>query len=195
MRTLTTALILTASMYLCTGVFVSTLYGQGSPARQTVLQMLTGYEYMPSKADLEALGPGVPATLIDIARDPHTLKRQRIRALELLRHYPDRSEVQTFLAGLLLQKGLPAGVLRSTIKTLGRTGKGKSIDTIKPYLSSEDVHIREAAAQALLDAHDPSAKRLLDAAAAKESRPYLKKRLMEMSRKLENDSPKEDRFR
>src|SRR4030095_16305719 len=101
--------------------------GQSGPSRQTVLDMLSGYEYIPSGHELEALGPEVPRILMQIVQDPCAKTYHRLRALSLLQHYPDNQEVTTFLTTLLAKKELPSGFRRATLLTLGHTAKGKDI--------------------------------------------------------------------
>ena len=171
---------------------VSLALGQSAPSRQTVLNMLSGYEHLPSTQELEALGPEVPSLLIQIVQDAGVKKYHRLRALSLLQHYPDNPEVTTFLTNLLSENDLPSGFRRATLLALGHTAKGKAIGTLTPYLSSADVHVREAAAQALMATNDPSVGAILKAAAEKELEPFLKKHLGEMSRTLEADTEGND---
>ncbi len=166
--------------------------GQSAPSRQIVLNMLSGYEHIPSTQELEALGPEVPSVLMQIVQDTGVKTYRRLRALSLLQHYPDNPEVTTFLTSLLSKKDLPSRFRRATLLTLGHTAKGKAIGTLTPYLSSTDIHVREAAAQALMATSDPSVGAILKAAAEKESEPFLKKHLAEMSRTLEVDTQDND---
>jgi HEAT repeat protein len=154
--------------------------------------MLSGYEHIPSTQELEALGPEVPSVLMQIVQDTGVKKYRRLRALSLLQHYPDNPEVTTFLTSLLSEKDLPNGFRRATLLTLGHTAKGKAIPALTPYLSSRDMHVREAAAQALVATGDPSVGAVLKAAAEKESEPFLKKHLAEMTRTLEADTQNSD---
>ena len=167
--------------------------GQSAPSRQIVLNMLSGYEHIPSTQELEALGPEVPSVLMQIVQDTGVKKYRRLRALSLLQHYPDNPEVTTFLTSLLSKKDLPSGFRRATLLTLGHTAKGKAIGTLTPYLSSTDIHLREAAAQALMATSDPSVGAILKAAAERESEPFLKKHLAEMNRTLEADTQNNDK--
>lgn len=192
MKSVISAPLLLACGFLFTVLSASLALGQSQPSSESVLDMLSGYEYTPSGQDLEVLGPGVPGLLMQIIQDPEMMKYHRLRALGLLQYYPDRPEVQSFLTSLLSEKDLPSGFLRAAIRTLGRSAKGKAIDTLTPFLSSEDVHIREAAAQALFETGDPSTGALLKGAAAKEPEPFLKKNMAEMSQRLETGKPNKD---
>ncbi len=161
-------------------------------SREALLRMLSGYEYVPSAQDLARLGPSVPDLLMQIVKDPVAMRYHRLRALGLLRHYPDQTDVQGFLTNLLSEPNLPDGFLRPTILTLGQTAKAKAMTTITPFLSSKDVHIREAAAKALFATGEPSIAGLLTEAAVHESEPFLKKSMEKMSRELETGTPKKD---
>lgn len=179
---------------LVTGCAASTVWAEPRASRGAVLELLSGYEYSPTRQDLEQLGPGVPGVLMEIVRDPEMLKYQRLRALDLLQHYPDRSDVETFLTGLLSEKALPGGFQRIAMRSLGRTAKGRAIETLKPYLSSPDVHTREAAAQALYETGDPAIGAVLKSAAMKEPEPFLKHSMMKMGDEVDKGLPrKEDR--
>ncbi len=162
------------------------------PSREALLAMLSGHEYVPSPQDLATLGPGVPNLLMQIVKDPDARKYHRLRALSLLRHYPDYPNVQRFLTSLLSETNLPSGFLRATIVTLGQTAKGNAIPTLTPFLSSKDVHIREAAAQALFATGEPSTAGLLTEAAASEPESFLKKSMEKMSQELQTGTPKKD---
>jgi hypothetical protein len=171
----------------------SLAFSQTAPSRQTVLNMLSGYEHIPSLQELETLGTDVPSVLMEIVQDAGVMKYRRLRALSLLQHYPNNPQVTAFLTNLLSEKDLPSGFRRATLLTLGHTAKGNAIGTLTPYLSSTDMHLREAAAQALMDTGDPSVGMILKAATEKESEPFLKKHLEEMSRTLEADTQKTDK--
>jgi HEAT repeat protein len=172
-----------------TGCAVSTVEAEPQVTRRMVVELLSGYEYTPSKQDLEALGPTVPAVLMDVVADPDAPKYQRLRALDLLKHYPDRPEVEGFLRNVLADKASPSGFQRIAMKSLGRTAKGRAIETLKPYLSSPDVHTREAAAQALYETGDPASGAVLKGAAMKESEPYLKDSMRKMGDRVEQGLP------
>jgi HEAT repeat protein len=163
----------------------SVAIGEPPPTREAVLQLLSGYEYIPTRSDLERFGPKVPSVLIEIVTDPAAMKHHRLRALDALQHYPDRPDVQNFLTRILSDTHLPSGFLEIAMTSLGRTAKASAIDTLKPFLSSKDIHTREAAARALFYTGDPSASPLLKGAAAKEAEPFFKERLMKLSQRLE----------
>jgi hypothetical protein len=191
MKTVSPSTLIQGSVLLL--LSASFAFSQSAPSRQTVLNMLSGYEHIPSTQELEALGPEVPSILMQIVQDTGVKKYRRLRALSLLQHYPDNPEVTMFLTSLLEEKDLPSGFRRATLLTLGHTAKGKAIGILTPYLSSTDMHIREAAAQALMDTGDPSVSIILKAATEKESEPFLRKHLEEMSRTLEADTQRSDK--
>ncbi len=178
------------TLLLWTGCAASAVWAEPRASRSTVLELLSGYEYSPAREDLERLGPGVPEVLMDIVTDPEMLKYQRLRALDLLKYYPEHPEVEGFLTNLLSDKALPSGFQRIAMRSLARTSKGKAIDRLKPYLSSPDVHTREAAAQALYETGDPSIGAVLKGAAIKESEPFLKQSMMKMGEEVEKGIPK-----
>jgi HEAT repeat protein len=186
MKTATPSSLILASAFLLFSV--SPALSQSAPSRQAVLDMLSGYEHIPSTQELQALGPEVPSVLMQIVQDNGVKKYRRLRALSLLQHYPDNPEVTTFLTSLLSKKDLPSGFRRATLLSLGHAAKGKAIPTLTPYLSSTDTHVREAAAQALMATGDPTVGAILKAAAEQESEPFLKKHLEEMSRTSEADT-------
>jgi hypothetical protein len=174
---------------LWSGCAASTAWAEPHASRSAVVELLSGYEYSPTRQDLEGLGPGVPEVLMDMVTDPEMLKVQRLRALDLLQHYPDRSDVETFLTGLLSHKALPSGFQRIAMRSLGRAAKGRAVETLKPYLSSPDVHTREAAAQALYETGDPAIGTVLKSAAMKEPEPFLKRSMMKMGDEVEKGMP------
>lgn len=188
-------------LLLTVGAIVLTMSLGGPPiseaqptqaSREKLLRILSGYEYVPSAQDLEALGPGVPTLLMQIVKDPGAMKYHRLRALSLLRYYPDRPNVHSFLIGLLSENNLPSGFVRATILTLGQTVKGNAIPTLIPFLSSKDVHIREAVAQALFSTGEPSVAGLLTEAAGSEPELFLKESMEKMSQELQTGTPKKD---
>ena len=161
-------------------------------SRENLLRILSGYEYIPSAQDLAALGSGVPNLLMQIVHDQDAMKHHRLRALGVLRHYLDRSDVHSFLTRLLTETNLPSGFLRVTIVTLGQTAKGGAISTLTPFLSSKDVDIREATAKALYATGDPATAGLLRKAAVSEPEPFLKDSMKKMSQELQAGTPKKD---
>lgn len=161
-------------------------------SREALLRILSGYEYVPSAQDLAMLGPGVPDLLMQIVHDQDAMKYHRLRALGLLRHYSDRSDVHSFLTRLLSETNLPSGFLRAAIVVLGQTAKGKAISTLAPFLSSNDVDIREATAKALYATGEPTTAGLLREAAVSEPESFLKKSMEKMSQELETGTLKKD---
>ena len=156
----------------------------GGDLRSSVVTMLSGYEYIPSAADLAKLGPGVPDVLVALVDDEDAGVFRQVRALALLKHYPENEAVETFVRGYVERKDLTAIQLRTGLLTLGHVGGGGAVDRLTPFLGNEDPLTREAAAKALLSTGDPAAREALERAAGTEKEPFLRESMERMASDL-----------
>jgi hypothetical protein len=109
-----------------------------------VEDLLAGYEFVPKKEDWDRIGPAAAGVLKDIAADSARKKVQRARAVSSLAFFP-QVETQRFLTTLLGEKTQSMTLRRKAMRALAFGFGSASIDTIKPYLSSNDPHLRATA--------------------------------------------------
>lgn len=145
-----------------------------------LMALLSAEEYVPSADDLARLGPGIPEQLISIASDSEADPAYRARALALLQFYPDNVDVQNYLNRFLAQGDQSSTLMRPALIALAKVSKENAVPTISRHLSSEDVLIREGAADALVLTGDPAAASILKTHASVEKDAFLRKHMEEM---------------
>jgi len=125
--------------------------------RAAVLTLLSGFEYSPSKDDLDRLGTGVETQLMSIAADPGAWLVARGRALALLGHYPT-APVLAFLEARLADGHAEYYVKRYAIaglvRALGAADPARAFGAVRPLLADPDFRVREGAAFYLRDVRD-----------------------------------------
>lgn len=121
--------------------------------------LLSGYEYFPTRADLDAVaGPEVVvATLLGFAADEDARTTLRLRAVDALGHY-DSPESVAYLGALVGSSldALPRKQLRvrsllkhHAITSLARTRTKAAVPRIAAVLAADDVQLRLTAIHAL----------------------------------------------
>ena len=132
--------------------------------RDAVLELLNAFEDSPSAAELQALGDGVDAELMEIAADDSVPRTRRGRAVTALQHFPS-DPVQVFLEERLA--GDDALLRRKAVWSLAVWGPA-AVPKIAAALEDKDVQLRIAAAGALGSIEDTEAKRALEQRLEKE---------------------------
>ena len=119
-----------------------------SDLRAPALELLSGYEDTPSKADLEALGVGVVAELMAIGVDAEVPRSRRGRAVSALAFFPE-AEVQSYLEARLADATDESVVRRKAAYALGAGFGAAAVGPLGVALSDDDLQLRVAAAGAL----------------------------------------------
>ncbi len=114
--------------------------------RDAVMDILNAYEVTASKADLDALGDGVVAELMEIAVDAEVPASRRGRAISALQFYPT-DEVRAFLEARLVDADKSL-YRRKALGALAAFGPS-AVPVIAPYLKDRDEQVRMAAARSL----------------------------------------------
>lgn len=138
---------------------------QSTPSRETVRELLSGIEDGPAAAEWDALGPGAVAVLAAIHDDGAELPFVRLRTLWAARFYPT-PEARAFLGRALeREEGL---ALRTALESLAHAFGAAEVSRISPFLSHDDVVVREGAIRALDAIHVAAATEALRARMALE---------------------------
>jgi HEAT repeat protein len=173
-------------------------FGGGAPAsaaappkeakRADVLALLSGFEYTPTKDELDRLGGGVETQMMSIALDEGAWLVARGRALALLGWYPTAPVVK-FLeerlgdvaADFYVKRYAMAGLARAT----GAAAPARAFDALRPLLADKDFRVREGAAYYLRQVCDPRVLGALREHLAVERHAAVKPTLLESIRVVE----------
>ena len=131
-----------------TGLIWLALVGQATagPMREPVMAMLNGTETSVTAADVQALGEGATAELLEISKDPTVPPTRRARAITALRYVRMTPEVeQTLERHLDESESLLRRKAALSLATVGQS----AIARLSSALESADIHLRMAAARAL----------------------------------------------
>lgn len=121
-------------------------------AEDRVVFLLSGYEYFPTRADLDEVGPAseIAAILRGLATNDDGRPTQRLRAVDALGYYDDAETLAllTNLATTTPKTDLPRRKLRTAgllqhhaITSLARATKSKSVPVLEPVLMGDDVQL------------------------------------------------------
>lgn len=146
----------------------------GQPPVDRVRQLLSGYEHVPGRETLGALGPDTERVLMALARDPGERGYVRLRAVGALAHFPtDRA--QAFLLGVARDGELDPLFVREAVLALGRGFGKRAVAQVAPFLRHDDPAVRRAAARALAMAGTPRAREHMRKHLAHEPSPSIRR--------------------
>lgn len=128
--------------------------------RERVTFLLSGYEFFPTRADLDAVAPAaeVSAILRDMATQADGRPTQRLRAVDALGFYDDEASVSLLKSlvtsepkeGLSRRELRTAGLMRHhAITAYVRSQRGASAELLEPILAGDDVQLTLTAIHAL----------------------------------------------
>jgi hypothetical protein len=143
-------------MYLLTALLLALpLVAGAAPDRDQVELVLNGIEYVPSKADLERLGPGVDGVLRDIALKPPARRMLAgTRAITLLRLFPSK-KTGAALLGLVRKyrrvkkPGVQLLNLQQALTSYAVVAGPGGLKQIEPLLGHVNMDVRHAACEAV----------------------------------------------
>jgi len=118
---------------------------------------------VPSRAQLDAHGPGVQSRLIMMAMDPNQEIWARVRALNALSAYPNQASRTTLL--ILAQNPhttLRGQALYTLARTFGKPGDARLVEHLKEALHDDQKQVRQLALRGLRWVDDPAAGTLLN---------------------------------
>lgn len=107
-------------------------------------QLLSGYEDMPSDAQLRAMGPETVATLAALYNDSSRPGYVRLRTIAAAGAFHTEA-ARTFLRAVLTLPGQSDLYIRQGLLSLGRAFGDEAIEEIRPYLTRPEVLVREGA--------------------------------------------------
>jgi hypothetical protein len=180
-----TSLMAMIAVSICMFATPALAQADNQKALSQVEALLAGYEFVPDKKDWDRVGPAAVAILKDIASDPARKKVQRARAVSSLAFFP-QSDTQSFLTRLLQEDAQLMTLRRKAMRALAFGFGAASIDSIKPYLSSSDSHLRATAIKSFGVIKTDQSKSLLSARLkvepSKVLRQSIEKTLVEMDK-------------
>lgn len=139
--------------------------------RERIVFLLSGYEFFPTRDDLDQAGEpaAVAAILIDLVRDKDARGMHRLRAVDALGFY-ELPRAAGFLRSLT--RGAAAADLEASarhsalmqhhaITALARSQRGESVAALEPFLVGDDLQLKLTAVVALgKHGKDPGRERL-----------------------------------
>lgn len=161
----------------------------GSPLVQTVAAqpldaevlehitlLLSGYEYFPTAADLQAVTPDPVPYLVELSSRDEGLPVHRHRAVAALAYFPGES-VQQYLDYLLTSPHTPE-LMRHHVMNALVTGFGEaSLPVIEPFLANADVQLRLTAVNAVATIATPAAATVLEHCLSLEQSELVRERI------------------
>lgn len=141
--------------------------------RPKVEALLGGYEFEPTKAHWDKLGPSALDVLVAIANDNSALPSRRARAIASMNHF-DGAAVSGNLITFTQSSSLPP-TLRATAASVLVAREGDSaLPTVTPLLSSSDVRVREMVAKSLARLGTADARKSLESRRDTEQDPAVR---------------------
>jgi len=141
-----------------------------------VAQLLSGYEDMPSDAQLRAMGPEIVGTLATLYNDASRPGYVRLRSVTAAGAF-HTAAAHTFLRAVLTRPGQSDLFLREGLLSLGRAFGEQAVSELAPYLSRDESLVREAAVISLTRIRSTAALEALRARLPLESDPGVRRRL------------------
>lgn len=133
---------------------------QAGEHRDAVMDLLNAYELTALQADLQAIGDGVDAELLEIAQDAEIPTSRRGRAVSALQYYPTNA-VRGFLE-VQLAEADKALLSRKAAYALAGGWGADAVELLTGALASDDVQLRIAAANALAGIEGEAARAALE---------------------------------
>lgn len=143
--------------------------------------LLSGIEYVPTKADWERIGPKAAPVLRAIAADVKALATRRGRAVSALVYFPG-VETRGSVTTLLRDPQAPAHVRGKAGLVLALTDGAASVKVLAPYADDKDNRLRERIIRALGEVPTAEARGVLERRLKVEPKRYLKTLIRRMIR-------------
>jgi len=144
--------------------------------RSQILDLLSAYETPASASDFQALGSGVEAELIAIAKDEDLALSKRSGAVLALGYVPSDAG-RAYVDGVLADPQLKSLMRRQATFALATGWPEDNHAQLATALEDEDTQLRIAAAKALALSQDPQARPTLEARLAVEQNEAVKKHI------------------
>lgn len=149
-----------------------------SALRDKIIPLLSGYESIVTKAELERLAN--PAALVEalvaIHKDAHLHKAIRLNALAGLGYFPG-PQSKALLESVLLAADSPPLFVRSALRPYGSGFKDEAVPVLAKFLDHAELHTRNSAVRALTGIGTPVALAPLRRRLPDEPEPMIKARI------------------
>lgn len=164
---------------------VASAQAEDSPAAtaaQTdkILLMLSGYEYFPTRADLEAVTPSAPDVLIAISKNTDLKPSLRVRAIDALGLFDGEARAATHFEAVLAAGNLDEVYLRHSMTSSLKAFGPAALPWVQPYLGHGDSVIRLDAAHAMQRFGGEDAREMLRLRKDVESDPFVRDQLTKL---------------
>lgn len=111
--------------------------------------LLSGYEYFPTREDLEKASSNAQEILIQIAENEEALPSTRLRAVDALGLFKEDIKTAAFFEKTLHRGGQDKAIVRhamtSSLKAFGQ----QALPWVQPYLGHQDLQMRISAVHAV----------------------------------------------
>ncbi len=111
--------------------------------------LLSGYDYFPTREDLERATPRAYEVLFQIASDEAALPSARTRALDALGLFDAKAEVAVFLETSLAEARFEGIYLRHAVTSSMKAFGPSALPWVTPYLNHQDLQLRLSAIHAV----------------------------------------------
>lgn len=114
--------------------------------KNKIVFILSGYEYFPTREDLDRLSADAPNLLMAIAEDTTVKPSTRIQAIRALALFPESDTAALYLQKVLQEGGQREDkYLRAAMTSTLRGFADRGLDWVEPYMAHPDVHMRLSA--------------------------------------------------
>lgn len=118
-------------------------------AEQRIRVLLNGYDYFPTREDLDAVTDDVPTVLVAIYNDPDAKPTTRGRVIDAMGYY-DGETADEFLRYVLDNRAaLPSIHVHKALTAHAKAFGDRSLELLRPYLEVDDMQLRITASVAI----------------------------------------------
>lgn len=199
MNALTRHLITLALAVLACATFALPLAAQDAPAadepappadsapsaadlEQRVRVLLSGYDYFPTREDLDAVAPAVPAILVAIYNDPESRPTTKGRCIDALGYYGDDETARQFLEYIIANADsdeIPSGHVHKALTSYTKAFGDQAIEVVAPFLEHRDEQLRITASVAIAKSTGRAGKELVRARLQLEKNDVARERIQQ----------------
>ncbi len=151
-------------------------HAQTQVSRAEVEAILSGFEDVPTLAEIGALGPTAVPVLVAIHDDAQVIQPVRLRAVEAMGAF-HTAEARTFLLRVMNDPHEGTIVVREAAEALAQSAGEGGVQPISRLLTSTDRTLREGAIVALGRIRAESARHQLELQLARETETDLRARI------------------
>lgn len=140
---------------------------------EAVRSLLSGYEYVPSKADFDRLGPSAYPAVLAVVNDGKALTSTRLRAVAALSMVSD-ARAEGALEALVFDAQAAVPMRAHATQALGARAGLRTVPVLERVLQDANPELREAAVRGLAASRLPAARPLLTTQQAKDPSPLVR---------------------